>query len=347
MTCAQQPKPWCDFAKRWVGASAGLALCASVAAVAYALEQLEVRLAGRAWLEPLVLSILVGALIRTVWTPGACFRRGIDFSAKTLLELAVALLGGTVSLQLLGGVGYPLLVGIAAIVTASIALSFAIGRSLGLGRRLALLVACGNSICGNSAIAAVAPVIGAEGEEVAASIAFTAVLGVIVVLALPLFAQLLGYSATQFGVFAGLTVYAVPQVLAATAPAGAIALQIGTLVKLVRVLMLGPVVMVLSIVTSADRPTLAQPAVRLVPWFIVGFLILAGAHSLSLLPPVVVETSATLATNLTVLSMAALGLCTDLRALVRAGGRVTMAVVGSLLILGAISYGLIRALGIS
>src|SRR5690606_37559890 len=101
-----------------------------------------------------------------------------------------------------------------------------------------VLVACGNSICGNSAIAAVAPVIGATSRDVAASIAFTAVLGIGMVLSLPLLVPLLDLSETQFGVLAGLTVYAVPQVLAATTPVGALSVQLGTLVKLVRVLML-------------------------------------------------------------------------------------------------------------
>jgi uncharacterized membrane protein YadS len=110
-----------------------------------------------------------------------------------------------------------------------------------------VLVACGNAICGNSAIAAVAPVIGATAREVASAIAFTAVLGVVVVLVLPLLIPALGLSATQYGVLAGLTVYAVPQVLAATAPLGSLSMQTGTPVKLVRVLMLGPLVLLLSL----------------------------------------------------------------------------------------------------
>ena len=85
---------------------------------------------------------------------------------------------------------------------------------------MAILVAAGNSICGNSAIAAVAPVIGASSKDVASSIAFTAVLGVVVVLLLPLAVPLLHMTELQYGVLAGLTVYAVPQVLAATAPIG-------------------------------------------------------------------------------------------------------------------------------
>ena len=116
----------------------------------------------------------------------------------------------------------PMLLGIASVVAVAILASYGIGRLLGLPVRMALLVACGNSICGNSAIAAVAPVIGADGDDVAASIAFTAVLGVLAVLGLPLLAPLLGLSGHQYGVLAGLTVYAVPQVLAATAPVIAI-----------------------------------------------------------------------------------------------------------------------------
>src|SRR5205085_10254017 len=122
-----------------------------------------------------------------------------------------------------------------------------------------VLVACGNAICGNSAIAAVAPVIGAESDDVASSIAFTAVLGVLVVLGLPLLMVPLGLSTYQYGVLAGLTVYAVPQVLAATLPVSALSGQVGTLVKLVRVLMLGPVVLGLSLARgrkarAAERP---------------------------------------------------------------------------------------------
>ena len=113
---------------------------------------------------------------------------------------------------------------------------------------MSVLIACGNSICrGNSAIAAVAPVIGADSDDVASSISFTAVLGVVVVLGLPLLVPLLRLSLTQYGVLAGLTVYAVPQVLAATLPIGALSNQVGTVIKLVRVLMLGPVVLGFSL----------------------------------------------------------------------------------------------------
>ncbi|TSD88804.1 putative sulfate exporter family transporter [Mycobacterium sp. KBS0706] len=330
----------------------GLLLCGAVTLAALGLERVETGLFGHAWLEALVLAILVGALVRTLWTPSRRWMPGISFSAKTLLEIAVVLLGASVSIGAIVSAGPLLLVGIAAVVVIAIAASYGMGRMLGLPHRMAVLVACGNSICGNSAIAAVAPVIGADGKEVAASIAFTAVLGVVVVLGLPFLPALMHISEVQYGVLAGLTVYAVPQVLAATAPIGAIALQLGTLVKLVRVLMLGPMILVLTLVTrrrtdGGGAATAGRmPWHKLVPWFIDGFLLLAVLRSFGMLPEVVLAPAATAATALTVISMAALGLSTDLGSVAKAGGRVTAAVTLSLLVLGAISFGLIRLLGI-
>jgi uncharacterized integral membrane protein (TIGR00698 family) len=341
----------------------GIVLCAAVTLVSLLLEQWEAELFGRAWLEALVLAIVVGTLVRTAWTPAQRVFAGISFCAKTLLEIAVVLLGASLSVSTIMAAGPGLLVGIAAIVMVAITASYGLGRMLGLRHRMAVLVACGNSICGNSAIAAVAPVIGATGEDVAASIAFTAVLGVIVVLGLPFLTVIAGMSHLQYGVLAGLTVYAVPQVLAATAPIGSVAVQIGTLVKLVRVLMLGPVVLVLTLITqrlrdqadvaapqvsAGDRPLKGRPGLhKLVPWFIVGFLFLALLRSVGALPQVVLAPTAAVANWLTVISMAALGLSTNLRSVAQAGGRVTAAVTLSLIVLGAMSFGLIHLLGIA
>ncbi|HEX3423120.1 MAG TPA: putative sulfate exporter family transporter [Sphingomicrobium sp.] len=337
-------------------------MCILVAAAGLILQRIELAASGRAWIEALVLAILVGAAVRTAWTPGKVWKRGIDFSAKLLLEIAVVLLGASVSAATIISAGWALLISILGIVAGAIILSFGIGRLLGLPKRLAILVACGNSICGNSAIAAVAPVIGADGDEVAASIAFTAVLGVIVVLVLPMIGTLLHMTPVAYGALAGLTVYAIPQVLAATAPAGATAMHIGTLVKLIRVLMLGPVCVVLSLissklreepdepaphVTAGDRPRAGRPPLhRLVPWFVIGFVAMIGVRSTGLLPPPVLTPIGETATIFTVISMAALGLGVDVRAVSKAGGAVTITVVLSLLALGSVSFLLVRQLGL-
>jgi uncharacterized integral membrane protein (TIGR00698 family) len=326
----------------------GVALCVAITAVAKLLEQAEVSLVGQPYLEGIVIAILLGVAIRAVWKPGPLWNGGIAFCAKPLLEVAVVLLGASISGAIVWALGPVLLVGIAAVVAVALASSYAICRALGLPQRMAILVACGNSICGNSAIAAIAPIIGADADEVASSIAFTAVLGVIVVLGLPLLVPILTLSLTQYGVLAGLTVYAVPQVLAATLPIGALSNQVGTVVKLVRVLMLGPVVLGLSLVAHRFREDAGKrvpgwpPLRELVPWFIVGFLVLALARSLGLIPQDLVRPLRTLAAILTTISMAALGLGVDMRTVAKAGLRVTLAVTASLVVLGVISFALIR-----
>lgn len=326
----------------------GLLLCTIVVLAATALEAAETALFGRAWLERLVLALLLGVALRAFHAPPAATAPGVRFVAKEVLEFAVVLLGASLSTTAIVAAGPALFAGILVIVALCCWAGFHIGRFLGLNWRMALLVACGNAICGNSAIAAVAPVIGADAKDIASSIAFTAVLGIVVVVSLPLLVPLLHLTGLQYGVLAGLTVYAVPQVLAATAPVGALSVQIGTLVKLVRVLMLGPIILVLSFVArrneAASSSRRLPPLQQLVPWFIVGFLLLFALRSLGVLSRNTGEALAAIGNLLTVFSMAALGLGVDARAVARAGARVSGAVVLSLLLLGSISLLLVEFL---
>jgi uncharacterized integral membrane protein (TIGR00698 family) len=318
----------------------GIALCAAIALGGWIVEIVEARLAGRAYIEAIVLAIVLGAIVRTVWTPGPRWMPGIRTSGHFLLEVAVVLLGASVDAALVATAGPALLGGVLVVVAATLILGYAIGRACGLRHRMALLVATGNAICGNSAIAAVAPVINADGDDVAAAIAFTAMLGVAAVLGLPVLGRALNLSTVQYGALAGLTVYAVPQVLAATLSVSVASAQIGTLVKLTRVVMLGPVVIILGLLHKGSKLGLR----RLVPWFVIGFLAMGIARTAGLLPSWLPAPLRTVATALTVLSMAALGLAVDARALVRVGGRVTASVVGALAVLLAMSIGLVLAL---
>ena len=193
---------------------------------------------------------MIGTLIHTVCGMHARLIPGIDFAAKFVLEVAVVLLGVSISFAAIRDAGLGLLGVVAGVVICSLGVSYGLGRMVGLSDRLATLVACGNSICGNSAIVAAAPVIDADSDDIAASIAFTAALGILVVLLLPLLPSLSGMNERHYGIFAGMTVYAVPQVLAATVPVGVVSTQIGALVKLMRVLMLGPVILALGMKKS-------------------------------------------------------------------------------------------------
>ncbi len=330
---------------------AGVLLCVAITLAAIALERIEVFFVGQPYLEALVLAILLGVAVRTAWTPGSSWSAGINFSAKFVLEFAIVLLGASVSITMIAALGSLVILGIACIVALAIGTSYFISRFLGLPQRMSILIACGNSICGNSAIAAVAPVIGADADDIASSISFTAVLGILVVLGLPFLVPILQLSLTQYGVLAGLTVYAVPQVLAATLPIGALSNQVGTVIKLVRVLMLGPVVLGLSLLANRVKPAHdrlhhGKPRFNeLVPWFIIGFLVVLAVRSVGLIPESVLPAITRVAALLTTIAMAALGLGVDIRVVARSGARVTLAVTVSLIVLGLMSYGLIRLIG--
>ncbi len=328
----------------------GLLLCSAIAAAAVGLQWVQARVFDRPALEALVVAILLGATVRTFWLglgdPSTWLAPGIRWSAGTLLEIAVALLGASLDARLIAGAGVAIFGAVVIAVTLGLGMSYGIGRALGLERRLAVLVGAGNAICGNSAIAAIAPVIGAESEDIASAIAFTAALGVIVVVSLPLLITVFHLSSFQYGVLAGLTVYAVPQVLAATIPVSTVSAQIGTFVKLIRVLMLGPVVVGLSLRMRGRAALRVATLHRVVPWFILAFLGLAALRSLGVSTPRQGDVLHSVAGILATISMAGLGLGVDLRALARAGPRVTAAVTLSLLALLMLSLVLILTLRI-
>lgn len=324
----------------------GVALCLAVALLAEGLAPTGIGMTGRPIVDPVVLAILLGTTARLVWRPGAAWERGITCSAKVLLECSVVLLGVSIDAATLSRLDAATILSVGLLVVGAVVGSYAFGRACGLPARLSILVACGNAICGNAAIGAVAPLIGAGACDITAAVSFTAVFGLLTVLALPLLVPVLHLSPAQYGELAGLTVYSLPQVLAATLPVGPLSSQIGTVVKLLRVLMLGPVVLGISFIVTRRKSCLMRHAspqgearesfrpstsiATLVPWFLVGFVGLAACRSSGVIPSAAIEPTATTAHLLTVVSMAALGLNVDLRALARCGDRTALAVAGSL-----------------
>jgi uncharacterized integral membrane protein (TIGR00698 family) len=325
--------------------SPGLVVAAAVGLVAVLLEDGERLVLGQPIIEALVAAILVGMVVRNAVRLPVAAAPGISFAGKTVLELGIFLLGASVDLRQVLAAGPMLLAIIALGVGLGITVSFSLGRLIGLPPKLALLVAVGNSICGNSAMAAVAPVIRAEKSEVASSIGLTAIVGVVVVLTLPLLVPLLGLTLYQYGVIAGMTVYSVPQVVAASFSVSQLSGQVATSVKLVRVLFLAPVVLGLGVWqrlrgqrgASGHRPAL-------VPWFVAGFLLLAGLRFLGWLPTTVSVESANASHWLLIVAMAALGLGVELGAVRQAGPRVSTAILGSLAFLVILSATLVGVL---
>ena len=327
----------------------GLGLVLVLGLVAQGLAVVQQATLGRIWLEALVIALLLGVLVRNLGADLSRFEPGAAYAGKQVLELAVALLGISVDAAALAATGPRLALVIVLGVTAVLLLGFLIGRLLGLGPRLAFLVATGNAICGNSAIAAVAPVIKATRSEVASSIALTAVLGVLLVLSLPVLIPLAGLSHYQYGVVAGMGVYAVPQVLAAAFPISDLSGEIATTVKLGRVMLLGPLVLLVGLATSTLGARGGGARLRwssALPWFVIGFVVLAVARNVGLVPDLVAQPARTLGVWLTILAMAGLGLGVRLAVVRMVGPRVGIAVIVSLALLISLTLLLIRLLGI-
>ncbi len=336
--------------QRWAARAPGLALVIAVALAAHCLAAFEVRTWGRTFVDPLVLAILIGLLVRAALGARESLENGISFAAKDILEVAVVLLGASVNLAAMQAAGLPLALGLVVFVAVSVVIGISIGRTLGLSPQLSVLIACGNAICGNSAIAAVAPSIKASREDTASAVAFTALLGMVAVFALPLLMIPLGISHEGFGVVAGSTVYAVPQVLAAAYPVSDVAGEMATLVKLTRVLLLGPVVIAIAAWwrRSTHSSTVETSASRglWVPWFILGFAVLATLRATGLLSIANAELASEGAHRLTLAAMAGLGLSVDLREIRRVGVRAAVAATLGLVVMLGLALLLARvALG--
>lgn len=337
----------------------GVALCLAVALLAERLAPTGIALTGRPLVDPVVLAILLGTSARFVWRPGAAWERGITCSAKFLLECSVVLLGVSIDATTLSRLGPATILSVGLLVVSAVVGSYVFGRACGLPVRLAILVACGASICGNAAIGAVAPIVGASARDITAAVSFTAVFGLLTVLALPGLVPVLHLSPAQYGELAGLTVYSLPQVLAATVPVGTLSSQIGTVVKLLRVLMLGPVVLGVAFIVTRRGGRLLRhasprqearralptspPIAMLVPWFLMGFVGLAACRSSGVIPGALIGPTGSAAHLLTVVSMAALGLNVDLRTLARCGSRIALAMAGSLAGIFLMSLLVVRA----
>jgi uncharacterized integral membrane protein (TIGR00698 family) len=325
----------------------GLAIAGAIAVAAYLIEAGEVALIEHKLLDSLVIAMVMGVVLANTMGVSEAVRPGATFASKTVLEFAVVLLGASINIDQVMEGGARLILAVTLGVGFGMAISFAIGRSLGLHTRLSYLVAVGNSICGNSAIAAVAPVINAERREIASAIGLTAVAGVLVVLLAPLILPEAGLNHYQYGVIVGMAVYAVPQVVAAAFAVSSQSAEVATLVKLMRVMFLGPVVIGTGIVMNLRKQ--GHTSIRssqLLPWFVMGFFLLVALRSSGAIPGGAIDPLRQSGKALTVWAMAGLGLGVEFTALRGVGPRGITSIL-SMLILVLASIGLVLVLDLN
>ena len=307
----------------WIGYLAA----AAVAALSYAIH-LSYKPASAA-----ILAILIGALARNLTAFPPALLEGCKGLVRRVIPITIVLTGATLNLTDVAK-GAPYLAVIAAAILVGTVAALWAGRLTGASRKTALLVGAGTSICGTSAIVAVAPMVEADDNDLLLSVSTINLLGLLIMLALPIVGGWTAMSDDQFGVWAGTTVHAVPQAVTTGFAFGAKSGSIATMVKLVRVTLLAPFILVVALVFAKRKEGMKLQVSKLLPPFIYGFAALAVLNTLGMLPDLtfkllgstgvstfaLAKVLAEAGNLLLTLSMAAMGLEVNLRFLIRTGG---------------------------
>ena len=292
-------------------------------------------------LGSVTLAILAGILIgnllpgRDVW--GERMSGGFAFCEKRILTWAIALMGLNLDYRVLRNLGGGTLFLIPAAVLFTVSLALLLGRLFGLPRKLALLMGIGNAVCGSSAIAAAQGVVKADEEHVALSVAAVNLFGTVGIFLLPLLATTF-FSADHgaWGLLIGNTLQAVGQVTAAGFSLDDVTGQAATVVKMGRILLIGPVVMILSLGFSRGEQRRKGPGI---PSYILVFLVLSLIGSTEFIPENLTSLIGRLSKLLLVTAMSAIGLKIRFRDLVKNGG--TVLLMGTAVVAGQIIFSLL------
>lgn len=303
----------------------GIIICAAIAVAAWYLGQLVPIVGGP------VFAILIG-LLTALFLPRKHFESGIKFTSKKVLQWAVIFLGFGMNLFEIFKVGGESISIIAATISTSLVISFILYKLLKIPSKTAVLVGVGSSICGGSAIAATAPVIGADDEDIARSISVIFLFNILAALIFPYLGEALGMSDIGFGMWAGTAINDTSSVVAAgqtwSASHGSdVALNYATIVKLTRTLAIIPITLVLTVhraVKAKKSGNIGGNKVnfaKIFPWFILFFVLAAIFNTFLSIPPSAVETLTTASKFMITMAMAAIGLNTNIVKLVKSGGK--------------------------
>lgn len=314
----------------------GLALAFAAAVGAWAVQLVVPAVSA------LLVAILLGVVVTHVWRLPEAIGPGITVAAKRVLRLGIVVLGLQLALDDILALGPGVLAVVVLIVAVGILGTLVVGRWMGIPRPLTLLVACGFSICGAAAVAAVEGSTDSDEEDVASAVGLVVLFGTIMIFLVPALLAPLGIDDTTRGLIAGGSIHEVAQVVAVGGIIGGGALTVAVVVKLARVLMLAPVIFTLSLVQRRNGVTESGALPPVVPLFVLGFLMLALVRTFVPLPPIVLDIGQLVQTLLLGAAMFALGTGVHISLLKRVGGRpLVLGLVSSVLVFGLAFIGMI------
>jgi uncharacterized integral membrane protein (TIGR00698 family) len=303
----------------------------------------------------LTLAVALGLLSANI--PGTAVlaagraRPGLDFAGKHLMRAGIVLLGLKVSIADVLGLGWLSLLLIAGVVLVSFVGTYGLARLLRLPGEAALLIATGFSICGASAIGAMAAVRRIKHQDTVLPVALVTLCGTLAIGVLPLLMHPLNLNPEQFGAWTGASVHDVGQVVATAQTAGTSALAIAVVVKLTRVVLLAPVAAAAGVhqrivhlrtrANGGDDPAggLDGRFPPIVPLFVVGFLAMVAVRSLGWAPQAGLEIAAAVQDILLATALFGLGSAVRVRTLIHTGGRAVLVALGSWLLIASLGLG--------
>ena len=295
-------------------------------------------LPGVPWLTAaLVLGVIAGCIPALRPRLDGALKPGLAIASRRLLRLGIVLLGFKLALGDIAALGWAAIVAIAALVVVSFGLTYGIARAFRLPGDEPVLLAAGFSICGVSAVGAMAGARGSRQQDTGTPIALVTLFGTAAIVVLPALASVIGLDPVDYGRWVGASVHDVGQVVAAAQLAGPAALAEAVVIKLTRVLMLAPLAAIASV---SARRKLEQGAPRppIVPLFIVGFLAAVLARTFLLIPDAALAITDTLQSILLAAALFAIGASLRLEQLAKSGPRALAA--------AAISWFIILALAL-
>ena len=307
----------------------GIFLCFVIALPAYFLGRMFPLMGGPiiAILAGIVISLIAPRLTKFQFGKGFTFGEGTKFTSKKLLQYSIILLGFEMNLFNAIRVGSMSLIVMCFTFSLVFVTAFCAGKLLKLSGNTTTLIGVGTSICGGSAIAAVAPVIRAEDEDVTRAISTIFLFNVIAVLVFPVLGRLMGMSDTNFGMWAGTAINDTSSVVAAgtawsNAAGNNTALGFATIVKLTRTLMIVPVTLVLAVYTARkakNNDTGSFSFKKVFPWFVLFFAAVAVLNTILDIPANVSSMLVQAGKFGITMAMAAIGLNTNLKNLFAQG----------------------------
>ena len=300
----------------------GIGICFAVAGVSVLVE----RLVPGDLLGASIIALFMGTIINSFFHPD-WIKPALKFTSKKILKLAIILLGASLSVKVIMSVGKMTFFVMIFTFAVCFGGGYFIRKLFGLNWKLSNLISAGTGICGGSAVAAIAPVIDAEDKDIAFAMSSTFLFDMVMVALYPIMGRLLGMSDIAYGIWAGTSVNDTASVVASGYAFSEAAGDFATMVKLTRTVAIIPTVLVFAYIGTRIKRKELQTAdggkkvnlMKIIPWFIVGFLALAGLNSIGYIPAEASAIMKTASKFLMVTALAAIGLGTSLTDFKKAG----------------------------